>query len=381
MQPRRIAVLTSGRQDWGILRSLSAALRDSADFELLLILGGMHLAPDFGSPRQYVLAEGFAPAAELAWMPQGTATPVEKQAADALRLTAEALDRLAPDALTLVGDRFETISAAVAATLRAIPIIHLHGGEETHGALDNQLRHAITKLAHLHFTSHPEHAARVVALGEAPASVHVVGAPGLDNLHRPDLLSREALAKSLQMHLDPPLVVVTMHPATLAADPIHECRELIAAMNDVPATYIITLPNADPGSATIRALLKEAAHRPGCVAFEALGEVVYWSLLRAADAMLGNSSSAMIEAPAVNLPAVNVGFRQAGRLRGANVIDAAAERAAIKAALQQALSPEFRAGLDGVPCPFGRGDSAERMMAVLRSWFISNPPIKAPIPV
>jgi UDP-N-acetylglucosamine 2-epimerase (non-hydrolysing) len=288
----------------------------------------------------------------------------------------DALARQRPEALLLAGDRFETAAAALAATVARVPIVHLHGGETTSGAFDDALRHAITKLAHLHLVSRPEHGERVVAMGEDPAAVHVVGAPGLDNLHRADLAGRDELEAFLGIRLVPPVVVVTLHPATYGGDPRAEAAAVAAAMEAVEATYVVTLPNADPGGQEIRAVLEEAARPPRGAVAAALGERRYWGLMRQAAALLGNSSSALIEAPAVGLPAVNVGARQDGRVRGANVVDTPADAPAIAAALGRALAPGFRASLAGLPSPYGDGRSAERIVALLAAWTPPRPPVK-----
>lgn len=273
------------------------------------------------------------------------------------------------DALLLVGDRYETALAAIEATRNRIPIVHLHGGEVTEGASDEQFRNAITKMAHLHLVSTAEHGARVVAMGESPWTVHVVGAPGLDNLWRDDLPNRAALERSLGVALVPPVVIVTLHPATLGAPPLCELEAVRTAMECVPATYIVTSSNTDPGH--------EALHwgRPTY----SLGARDYWGLMKVADAMVGNSSSGLIEAPAVQLPVVNIGDRQKGRLRGANVIDAAPTPAAVTAALRWALDPSFRASLAGTFSPYGDGHSGERIARILSKWTPPKPPRKRPV--
>ena len=376
MNRLRIAVLSSGRQDWGILRELCRLLRDDPRFELLLLLGGMHCAKLFGSTRELILAEGFHPVAELPWIPDSQPLNTNQQAGDAVRMVADALQQCRADALLLMGDRFETASAALGATMVRVPVIHLHGGEETAGAIDNALRHSITKLSHLHFTSHPEHSSRVIALGEDPATVHTVGAPGLDNLSRSDLLGRGDLEAFLGMELKSPLVMVCLHPATLSANPRLEVEAVVQAMDAVDATYVITLPNADPGSELIRGPLQNSAEGRRRKAVEALGELRFWSLMRLSDAMLGNSSSALIEAPAIGLPAVNVGDRQKDRIRGSNIIDAAPEARAVTEALRRAMKPEFKRNCVAASSPFGKGGASAAIVEVLRSWQPPNPPLK-----
>lgn len=371
----RIAVLTTGRQDWGIVRSTCLALRTHPTLSLSLWSGGMHEHAAFGASINDILADGFVVDEHLGWL-DGPGMSATAQAAGALEAVAGALTRRTPDALLLTGDRLETAAAALAGTLCAIPIVHLHGGEETEGAFDNALRHAVTKQSHLHLVSHEKHAARVRAMGEDPATIHVVGAPGLDNLRRHDLPTRDELARALGDALEPPVVVVTLHPTTLGADPSIEARAVVAAMNLIQATYVITLPNSDPGAEQTRAILVAAARHERRVVVEALGERRFWGLLRIADAMVGNSSSALVEAPALDLPAVNVGDRQRGRERGNNVLDTDASADQIAAALRRALGPALRASLRGSPRPFGDGKSAQKIVAVLERWSPPRPPRK-----
>jgi UDP-N-acetylglucosamine 2-epimerase (non-hydrolysing) len=377
----RISVLTTGRQDWGILRSVCIALRAEPGIRLDLLVGGMHLSTQHGHTVDLVRTDGFEPAAELAWIGDQDDPPADVQAAAALEAVGEHLRAVGPDALLLVGDRLETAAAALAATLDLVPIIHLHGGEQTLGAFDDALRHAITKLSHLHLVSSQEHARRVIALGEDPATVHVVGAPGVDAAARDDLPGRDELATALGLELRAPVVVVTVHPATLEEEPMADVDAVVAAMDAVPATYVITLPNVDPGAVDVRAALERAAVRPGRVAVQSLGEQRYWGLLGVADAMLGNSSSGLIEAPAVRLPVVNVGDRQAGRARAANVIDAAATAEAVTDALRRALDPAFRHDLAAIDSGLADGRAGERAAHIIATWRPPRPPRKAPIRV
>ncbi len=320
--------------------------------------------------------EEFQISERIDWIDDSMTGTVYEEAAGALGGLGLTLERNRPEALLLLGDRFETASAAIAATLARVPIVHLHGGEETEGAFDNAFRHAITKMSHLHLTSHPDHAARVIAMGEDPSTVHVVGASGLDNLNRSDLPGRKELEERLGLTLEPPVVIVTLHAATLGGDPREEVDALIGAMDVVNATYVITLPNSDPGGEIIRLRMSEAAAAPRRVAVEALGERYYWGLMKLAGAMLGNSSSALIEAPAIGLPAVNIGDRQKGRVRGGNVIDVPAQADKIAEALRIALSREFREVAEAAPSPFGDGHSAEKIIEILRSWQPPVPPVK-----
>lgn len=385
-RPRSIVVLTTGRQDWGILRSTCVAIRAHPDLELRLVVGGTHLSARHGHTVEEIRADGFEPHAELPYLADDPDASPEAQAAAVLtgmRPLLHGSDAAPPpDGLVLVGDRFETAAAALAATVARVPIAHLHGGEQTLGAFDDALRHAITKLSHLHLVSHEEHARRVVALGEDPETVHVVGAPGLDEAFRDDLAEREELERVLGVRLDPPVVVVTVHPTTLDADPTAVARAVATAMDGVEATYVVTLPNVDPGGDDVRSTLERAVVGDRRAAVDALGPRRYWGLLRLADVMLGNSSSGIVEAPAIGLPVVNVGDRQLGRRREGRVIDVPPDAEAVAAALRTALAAT-RDRRDA-PTPPGAGALADgragtRIADILARWRPSVPPRKSPI--
>jgi UDP-hydrolysing UDP-N-acetyl-D-glucosamine 2-epimerase len=375
---RSLAILTTGRQDWGILRSTSAELRATGEFRLTILAGGMACSPKFGRSVEDVRAEGFEPIIELDWLPNGdedSKLVTVSACGRALEKVGGALLDVKPDALLLVGDRYETLAAAHAATLVGTPIVHLHGGEETAGAIDNVMRHAITKMAHLHLAAHQRYADRIVAMGEAKETVHVVGAPGCDNAFREDLPKRAELEAFLGIALEPPVVLVTLHPTTASIDGPREVAELVAAMDQVRATYVITLPNVDPDHVRLREALERASQKPRRVCVTALGERRYWGMLRLADAMLGNSSSGIIEAPAVALPVVNVGERQAGRDRDLNVIDVPVDAGAIASALARALEPRHRETLRS-QMKVSTERAAPRIVRILRAWTPPVPPTK-----
>lgn len=375
IEPLRIAVLTTGRQDYGILRSTCLLLAKDPRFALQIVIAGMHLDASHGGTAKDIESDGLPIAARLETSRGGNG--VEEGAATLSRL-APVLLALRTEALLLVGDRLETAAAALAATAARVPIIHLHGGEETEGAIDNVLRHAITKQSHLHLVSNETHARRIRQMGESDESVVVVGAPGLDNARRDDLPGRKELERSLGIPLAAPVILVTYHPTTLGSSPEAEARELVASMSSIEATWVVTLPNNDEGSASVRAALQSfVAERPRAIAVDSLGSARYFGMMQIADAMLGNSSSGILEAPILGLPVVNVGDRQKGRLRGSNVIDVAAEREAISDGLRRALDPAFRAAVASAPCPYGDGKSAARIVAALAAWKPTYPPRKA----
>jgi UDP-N-acetylglucosamine 2-epimerase (non-hydrolysing)/GDP/UDP-N,N'-diacetylbacillosamine 2-epimerase (hydrolysing) len=371
----RLAILTTGRQDYGILRSTILLLRRTPRIEVMLWAGGMHLDGRFGEPLALFDADGITPDRSLRFL-----SDPPDQAADlagAIRQTAAALKADTPDALMLLGDRAETLAAAMAATLSQVPLVHLQGGEESEGSIDNACRHAVTKLSHLHLVSHPVHAKRVVQMGEDPASVIVVGAPGLDNASRDDLPGRQELEAGLGRRLEPPVVLVTLHPTTLGGAADEEVVATAAAMEQVPATYVVTSPNSDEGGAVIRASWRSwGARRKNVILTESLGDRRYWALLRLASAVLGNSSSGIIEAPALGVPVVNVGDRQRGRLRYGPVNDVPVETGAIARALTNALS-RGRTRPDDLAQAYPAGPAAPRILKALQQWTIPRPPRKS----
>jgi UDP-hydrolysing UDP-N-acetyl-D-glucosamine 2-epimerase len=276
------------------------------------------------------------------------------------------LARRRPDILVVLGDRYELLAVATAALLFRVPLAHLHGGEITQGSFDDQVRHSITKLSHLHFCSCEEYAARVLSMGEESWRVHVTGAPALDRLE-PELHlgSTLELERRLAATLIHPLGLVTYHPPTGKPDRINQELEAILAACDQLAMTVITYPGADPGSSEIiRRLNRWAAGRANAVVVPSLGPL-YPTAMANADVMIGNSSSGIYEAASFALPVVNVGDRQKGRIRAAGVIDVPGELDAVREAVRTALDPDFRAELVGTGNPFGDGHASERISGVL----------------
>jgi UDP-hydrolysing UDP-N-acetyl-D-glucosamine 2-epimerase len=372
----RIVVLTTGRQDWGLLRPLCDELSADRTFELRILAGGMACSVAFGRIVDEILDQGFDVAAELDWAPESR--DCIEQSSAAMSMIGAALTAICPDALILLGDRYETAAAALSATLLGIPIVHLYGGEETEGAVDNVLRHAITKLSHLHLVAHQVYARHVIEMGEDPSCVHVVGSLAVDNLLRRALPDREELERVLGVTLVRPVGLVTVHPTTLrVGGEMSEVDAVTEAMRRYRATWIVTLPNADPGHQRIRdAFSALAGESCNIVAVPALGEERYLGLMKIADFVLGNSSSGLTEAPSLRVPTINVGDRQKGRIRSESVIDVPSDTDTILAALAKIESPRFRAVVAAQPPPFGSGDAASRIVAVLRDWSPPVPPRK-----
>jgi len=368
---KRIGVVTVSRSDYGHLRPVLEALRRAPDLELLLLVAGMHLASEFGLTVRDIEADGFPISARVEMLGGGD-TPEAVAAATGRGVAGfgEAFARLRPDVVVVLGDRFEMLAAAVAALPFALPVAHIHGGEVSEGAMDNQIRHAITKLAHLHFASAEPHARRIAAMGEEPWRIHTVGAPGLDRLATTEPVPRAALARELGLPEAGPWLLVTFHPVTLEyRDTAAHIDELLAALEKTDGFIVITYPNADTAGRLIIERIEEFAgrHPRRCRLAKSLGERLYLSLLRHADLMIGNSSSGLIEAPSFGLPVVNVGSRQRGRLRGANVIDVEPLREDILRGIEAAQALPFRVRARAAANPYGDGHAAPRVVDVLRS--------------
>ena len=366
---RRIGVITVSRSDYGHLRPVLDGIRRAPDLELVLFVGGMHLAPEFGNTVREIEADGF-PVAERIEMLESGDTPeaVAISTGRGVEGFARAFARRPTELVVVLGDRFEMLAGAAAALPFALPVAHIHGGEVSEGAMDNQIRHAITKLAHIHFASADVHARRIARMGEERWRIHTVGAPGLDRLAGLAAPPREALARELDLPVQGPWHLVTFHPVTLEyRDTASHVDELLAALEKTDGTLVVTYPNADTSGRVIIDRLEEFASRhPGrCRLVRSLGERLYLSLLSHADVMIGNSSSGLIEAPSFGLPVVNIGARQRGRLRGANVIDVAPSREEILCGIEAAREPAFRARARAAANPYGDGRAAPRIVEVL----------------
>lgn len=368
---RRIAVVTGSRADYGLLRSLLFAIHGDQTLELQLIVTGMHLAPEFGLTHREIDADGLPIATRVEMLVSSdTATGIAKSMGLGLIGFADTFQSLAPDLLVVLGDRFEILAAAQAALVQRIPMAHIHGGETSEGAFDESIRHALTKMAQWHFVAAEPYRRRVVQMGEAPERVFNFGAPGLDQLDTITWLDRPELARGLGIADGGPLLLVTYHPATLdGRNPVLAMDELCAALarfND--AVVVFTYPNADTGGrALIDAVDRFVALAPERrLAFASLGQQRYLSLMRSADVVVGNSSSGLIEAPALHRATVNLGDRQKGRLRAASVIDTEEDRDAIERAIRQALSAEFQQHLPHLDSPYGRGRVGIRIRDTLR---------------
>jgi UDP-N-acetylglucosamine 2-epimerase (non-hydrolysing)/GDP/UDP-N,N'-diacetylbacillosamine 2-epimerase (hydrolysing) len=367
---RTIAVITTSRADYGHLYWPLKELQARPNVDLRIVAIGAHLASEFGTTVNEIERDGFTVHERVeCLLSSDTDVGMAKTIGVATLGLAEILGRMRPDVLLLIADRYELLAPASTALALRIPIAHIEGGEISEGAIDDAVRNALTKMSHVHFTPTEASRLRVVAMGEESWRVHRTGAPSLDHLRRRTLPSRSELLAALDLQLTSPVtpvVLVALHPLTLARDTLCESGAVFAALEQLRAQKIFCFPNADSGS---RALIARA--RTFCEArtdsrvFVNLNPVDYWALLREMNLMLGNSSSGIMETPTLRIPTVNVGSRQQGRERARNIIDAPAETGAILAAAAHALDPAFRASLEGMESPYGDGHAAERIADVL----------------
>lgn len=364
---RKIAVVTTSRADYSHLYWPLRTLADNPKVDLRLIVLGAHLSPEFGSTIREIEKDAFPVEARIECLLSSDSDVGMAKAIGVATLgLADHLGASRPDILLLIADRYEMLAPASVALALRIPMAHIEGGEISEGAIDDAVRNAITKMAHIHFTSTFAARERIIAMGEEPWRVHRVGAPSLDHLRRSSLLSREQLEQKLQIDLRNPPVVVSYHPVTLAQDTLEETGALFTALGQVQGQLLFCYPNADAGS---RELIERTrsflAERAGGRVFVNVDAVTYWSLLRCAEVFLGNSSSGIMETPSFALPTVNVGLRQQGRERARNIIDAPANADSIVEAVRKARSAEFTKSLRGMTNPYGDGIASETICSVL----------------
>lgn len=365
---RTIAIVTGTRADYGLLSLLMRAINSDPALKLQVIATGMHLAAGFGDTVKVIEADGFGIDARVELPLSGdSAVSTVKAMGVGLVGFADALERLRPDLLVLTGDRCEMLVAAQAALVLRIPVAHLFGGDSTEGAFDEAMRHSITKMAHLHFVSNERSAARVRQLGEDPARVFMVGSPGIDQILQSPRLDRHELTAQTGYTFRPRNLLITFHPATLDATPAEEqFAELLMALDRLGSEcgLFFTYPNADPNGRALIAMIEtfvaDRAHAKACAS---LGQIRYLSMLAQVDALVGNSSSGLYEAPSFRIPTVNIGDRQQGRLKAASVIDCAAKAGQIEAALEKALQLDC----SRVVNPYGDGRSVPRIVERLKT--------------
>ena len=379
---RKIAVVTGTRAEYGLLYWIIKAIHEDSELQLQLIVTGMHLSPEFGLTVAEIEKDGF-PIVDRVEMLLSSDTEIAIATSMGLGMIgfAKTYDRLRPDIILVLGDRFEILSAVSASVPFRIPVAHIHGGESTEGVIDEPIRHAITKMSHLHFTSTERYKERVVQMGEQPENVYCFGAPGLDNVQRLNLMSKEEVSSKLMLPPDKKIGVVTYHPVTLDKNTAKDqITELLEALEDyVNIFWAFTLPNADTEGRIIIREIREfvSKNKEKGNVFTSLGQINYLSLLAHADLMVGNSSSGLVEAPSFELPVVNIGDRQRGRIRAQNVIDVPeCSKTAIVEAIDKAKNDDFNELLKGMMNPYGEGGASEKITEKLKTISLDEPLIK-----
>ena len=367
---RTICVVTGTRADYGLLRWVMEGIRQAPGLSLQVIATGMHLSPEFGLTYREIEKDGFVIDRKVEMLlSSDTPAGVSKSMGLGMIGFSDAIEQLKPDLILVLGDRFEIFAAASAAMVARVPIAHLHGGETTEGAIDEAIRHAITKMSHLHFVAAEEYRRRVVQLGESPDRVFLVGGLGIENIKKLELLDRAALEDALDFKLGPKNLLVTFHPVTLERSTAgQQMAELLAALDALEEVHLIfTMPNADTdGRILIDMIQQFVASHPNARAYTSLGQLRYLSCVRQVDGVVGNSSSGLTEVPTLRKGTVNIGDRQRGRLKAGSVIDCAPERKSIADALRILYSPEFQARLAAVSNPYGDGSASEKVVRVLQ---------------
>ncbi|MTI11389.1 UDP-N-acetylglucosamine 2-epimerase [Curvivirga aplysinae] len=366
----KVAIFTSGRAEYGLLTPLIDELKEHPEFEVGLFVTGMHLSHEFGHSVNQIEANSHVIWERIEGLLSGDS---ESAICKSLALTtlgmSEALQRHQPDILFLLGDRYELLAAAQAATIHRIPIGHIHGGETTEGAFDEAIRHAITKMSHLHFTSTDIYRQRVIQMGESPQKVFNVGAMGLDNITKLNPLSRQQLSEDLKLDFDKKTFLITYHPVTLEdKTPKWAVMELLDALSELnESNFIFTHPNSDPNSREILPLVRDfvESHAPNAILVENLGMLRYLSVLKIAAAVIGNSSSGIIEAPLLNTATINIGSRQRGRIAGNSIIQCDDDQDEILNAIRESQSKSFQRNMLSFKNPYGYGNASSQIVDIL----------------
>ena len=373
---RKICVVTGTRAEYGLLRWVMQGIKDSPTLDLQLIVTGMHLSPEFGLTATDIEDDGFSIDRKVEMLlSSDTSVGITKSMGLAMIGFADALSDLQPDLLLVLGDRYEIFAAASAALIACVPIAHLHGGELTEGAFDDAIRHSITKMSHLHFVAADEYLKRVIQLGEQPDHVFNVGGLGLDNILRLKLLSRSELEEQLQFKFCHRNYLITFHPSTLErSSSSDQINELLYSLDKLDHTGLIfTMPNSDTdGRIIFQQINQFCDSHPTARAYTSLGQLRYLSCIKHVDAVIGNSSSGLLEVPSFKKPTVNIGNRQKGRLKAPSVVDCEPNRFAISKAINHISSPSFNSILASTVNPYGSGGASSFIVDTLETLHYDN---------
>ena len=373
----KICVISGSRADYGLLFWTMKAIQDNPNLELSVCVTGMHLSPEFGLTYSKIESDGFQIDGKIEMLlSSDTSVGIAKSMGLGLIGFADFFERSKPDWVLVLGDRFEIFSAVTAAMIARIPVAHCHGGEVTEGVIDEAIRHSITKMSHLHFTSTIEYRNRVIQLGEQPKNVFQVGALGIENINRLKLLNKEEFESSINFKLSKLNFLVTFHPVTLDyASAEDQFKELLAALLEFnEAKIIITKPNADHDGRVIIQLIDEfiSKNNGNAISFVSLGQLRYLSAINHCQVVIGNSSSGLIEVPSFKKPTINIGDRQQGRIEAKSVISCNPIKNEIIESINKALSNEFQDQLQQVENPYGEGNSSIKIIETIQNTSRSN---------
>lgn len=377
MTKRKICVVTGTRAEYGLLYWLMKEIQADDELELQIIATGQHLSPEFGLTYKNIEADGFVINAKVEMLlSSDSPVGIAKSVGLGTIGFADALARLQPDIMVLLGDRFEALAAAQAAMILRIPIAHIHGGETTEGAIDEAIRHSITKMSQIHFVSEPEYRDRVIQLGENPESVFEVGAVGIDNIVRLKLLSLQDLEKQINFSLGKKFFLVTYHPETLTGkSPVEALKPLFAVFDEFPEYKLIfTQANSDAGGRIINEHIEAYAkkNKERVLLVKSLGQLRYLSAMKLCAAVVGNSSSGLLEAPVLHIPTINIGDRQKGRKRYPSVIDCNEDKQQLQSAIQSLGDSKFLQKIQSMEIPHTDGKIAVTMKDILKQAELSN---------
>lgn len=366
---RRVCVVTGTRAEYGLLKPVMEEIRNSG-FQLRLIVAGMHLSHEFGSSYRLIERDEFDIDARVDMLLSGdNHASMAKSIGIGIYGMAQALETVDPDLVLVLGDRVEAFAGAISGAALNRIVAHVHGGEVTRGGLDESMRHAISKIAHVHFVATPGSRERLLRMGEHPDTVHHVGAPGLDTLLRTEWINLPALAGELGFPLATPYLLIVQHPVTTDADSAeYQMTETLEAAKITGMQTVVFYPNSDTGGRRMIDVIESYRTESWLQIAKNLPRHIYLNLLKHAALLIGNSSSGIIEAPSLGVAVINVGTRQSGRERSANVLDVSPDRNEIRAAIHRALHDEtFRAAVRNCTNPYGDGKASERIVSVLRT--------------
>ena len=377
MNKRKICVVTGSRAEYGLLYWLMKEIQVDADLELQIIATGSHLSPEFGLTYKLIEEDGFQIHEKIEMLlSSDTAVGITKSLGLAIIGFADAFERLKPDLVVLLGDRYEIFAVAQAAMLASIPIAHIAGGEVTEGAVDEAIRHSVTKMSQLHFVAAEVYRRRVLQLGETPEKVYNFGHTAMDNIAKMELLSRQALEETLKIKFRESVFLVTYHPVTLGTKDVNYLmHNLFMALDSFPdATVIITKPNADKGGREIIKLLDiYAGERSERIhVFTSLGQLRYLSLVKVSDIVIGNSSSGIVEAPFLKVPTINIGERQRGRIMASSIISCDDTSESILSSIKYGLSPGFRENIQSTQSLYGQAGASRKIKNIIKEADLKN---------